>query len=222
MPVSSRPVSSQQGVHPRLAEIVGRHLASPWRRPVRAYSQPAFARAAGILAGDRPLILDSGCGTGVSTARLAVANPACVVLGIDRSAARLARQPVLPPNACLVRADLADFWRLADAAAWRLQKHYLLYPNPWPKPAQIKRRWHAHPVWPALLALGGRLEMRTNFPMYAEEFAVALNLAGYTATPEPWSPLPQQALSLFERKYVHSGHPLFRVCVDLYKGGRSA
>lgn len=211
MNASSIPVSSQSGVHPRLAEVVGRHLGTAWRRPFRAYSQPAFERAAAALQRGRPVILDSGCGTGWSTARLAAEAGHCDVLGIDRSAARLKRHPPLPANGHIIRADLADFWRLARQAGWRLQRHYLLYPNPWPKPDQLQRRWHAHPVWPYLLALGGELELRTNFEIYAEEFAIALQMAGFAAEAEVLSLTAERALSPFELKYIRSGHPLFRV-----------
>ncbi len=213
---SSVPVSSQVGIHPRLVETVQRHLGSTWQRPLRAYSPPAFARLAGRLRVDRRIILDSGCGTGWSTARLAVAHPDCEIVGVDQSPARLRRHPPLPPNAHLARADLADFWRLARAAGWRLARHYLLHPNPWPKPGQLQRRWHAHPVWPDLLALGGELELRSNFEIYAREFALALQLAGFSADVELLSLNAEDAASLFERKYIASGHRIFRVraCLD--------
>ena len=215
MSESSLPLSAQVGIHPRLVEVVQRHLSSAWRRPLRAYSAPAFDQLAARLKGDQPLILDAGCGTGWSTARLAAANPDCAVIGVDRSLVRLRRQPTLPPNAHLVRADLADFWRLAHAAGWRLARHYLLHPNPWPKAAQLKRRWHAHPVWPDLLALGGALELRTNFEIYASEFALALELAGFAAHVELLSLRAEDAASPFERKYLESGHAIFRVGASL-------
>ena len=123
MSESSIPVSSQDGPHSRLAGVVRRHLASTWRRPYRAYSRPAFDTVVEQIRTGRPIILDSGCGTGESTARLADVNGDCEVIGIDRSAARLRRHPALPPNAHLLRADLADFWRLARHAGWRLQRH---------------------------------------------------------------------------------------------------
>ena len=124
------------------------------------------------------MVLDSGCGTGESTVLLARRYPDCLVVGVDKSAARLDKAPQLPANARLLRADLADIWRLMDDAGWKLAQHYLLYPNPWPKPAQLKRRWHGHPVFPDLLVLGGRLVLRSNFEVYVDEFARALELAG--------------------------------------------
>ena len=115
---------------------------------------------------------------------------------------------------CLwVRADLATFWRLAREAHWPVSHHYLLYPNPWPKPGQLQRRWHAHPVFPTVLELGGRLEMRTNWRIYAEEFALALE--HYTgAAVRPSTLQVKEPVSPFERKYRDSGHPLYSVVLD--------
>lgn len=36
-----------------------------------------------------------------------------------------------------------------------------------------KRRWHGHPVFPLLVALGGRLVVRTSWDGYLREFRVA-------------------------------------------------
>jgi hypothetical protein len=47
-----------------------------------------------------------------------------------------------------VRADLVDYWRLLAEAGIGLARHYILYPNPWPKIGHLARRWHAHPVFP--------------------------------------------------------------------------
>lgn len=215
MSQSALPVSAQTSIHPRLAEVVGRHLSSSWRQPLKAYSEPGFFRLLERLRANAPIILDAGCGTGASTVRLAAAHPDCEVVGVDRSATRLRRHPSLPPNAHLIRAELADFWRLARRAGWCLQRHYLLHPNPWPKPGQLKRRWHAHPVWPELLALGGCLELRSNFEIYALEFAAALELSGFRAQQEMLSLAPDQAVSPFERKYLESGHSVFVVRAHL-------
>jgi len=212
--VSRIPASSQRDLHPRLAEIVGRHCRQCWRQPVRTHSLLAFRAVARDVARATRVILDSGCGTGASTARLAEQNPDALVIGVDKSAHRLERAPALPANARLVRAELADFWRLARAAGWRLYRHCLYYPNPWPKPGQLARRWHAHPVFPDLLALGGQLELRTNFALYAHEFAHAINVV-LSVHPEVISSPPAEPVSPFERKYLESGHELFKVAIDL-------
>ncbi|NDY96611.1 tRNA (guanine(46)-N(7))-methyltransferase TrmB [Wenzhouxiangella limi] len=213
MAESRVPWSSQPGPHRRLDEVVRRHLSTIWRQPVHGFSQAAFD-VVGHLA-ETDLILDAGCGTAQSTAALARRFPDHTVIGVDRSKSRLARAPDLPGNAFAVRADLADFWRLARMAGWQLRRHYLLYPNPWPKPGHLQRRWHAHPVWPDLLALGGWLELRTNFDRYAEEFARALELAGHPSHLQVLSLAPEAAISAFETKYARSGHRLYRVTADL-------
>uniref|UniRef100_UPI002147D8C4 class I SAM-dependent methyltransferase n=1 Tax=Tahibacter caeni TaxID=1453545 RepID=UPI002147D8C4 len=89
---NSRPVlSSQSGPHARLAELVQRHLRHPFRRPAGVASRLAFDTLAGALAGDpRPRVLDAGCGTGASTVQLARRHADAVVIGVDKSALRLA------------------------------------------------------------------------------------------------------------------------------------
>jgi len=216
---NSRPVtSSQSGPHPRLAELVQRHLRQVFRRPVGEPSRRAFDTLAAMLAGDtRPRVLDAGCGTGVSTVQLARRHADAVVIGVDKSAQRLAvglralAAADAPANAWLLRCDLVDFWTLAAAAGWRFAAQYLLYPNPWPKPEHVQRRWPAHPVLPALLACGGSLELRTNWAIYAEEWSVALGLAGRSWQVDGLDEPAEAALSPFEAKYRASAHPLWRV-----------
>ena len=216
-PGNSRPVrSGQAGPHEDLARVVRRHLDTPFLRPVGDASRAAYERFLSAWDGRAPLVLDAGCGVGDSTRRLAARHPEAMVVGVDQSADRLARRrpEPLPENALLLRADLVDFWRLALADGVRLAHHYLLYPNPWPKVGHLKRRWHGHPVFPALLALGGRIELRSNWPTYVEEFALALELAEPSRRPRRdllgTSELADP-LTPFERKYAASGQRLFRL-----------
>lgn len=224
----SRTVSSSQpGPHQDLARRVQRYREHRWRRPVAEHSRQAFERCAERVAAWRgDLILDAGCGTGASTIRLAAAEPGALVIGIDKSLARLGRGlgPDLPDNVSLLRADLVDFWRLAAAAGWRLNRHCILYPNPWPKRSQLGRRWHAHPVFPVLLELGGQLELRSNWEIYALEWQQALALHGLRSRCETLEPdgvpdgVPgevKEAISPFERKYLASGQRCWRVCAEV-------
>jgi tRNA (guanine-N7-)-methyltransferase len=221
MRANSRSItSSQTGVHERLATVVARHAAMPFRKPIAGYSRRAFdlALVAWRDAGEPPLILDGGCGVGLSTRHMAIEFPDHFVIGVDQSADRLARevrwQEDLPCNFLLLRADLADVWRLLDDAGIRLARHYLLYPNPWPKPGQLQRRWHGHPVFPTAVALGGAFECRSNWRIYVEECAAALTqLTGILATCEPYS--PARILTPFEAKYLDSGHALWRCTASL-------
>lgn len=215
---SRRIVTNQAGPHQGLETRVTRALEYPWRKPVAEHTREAFASAARWreARSDMPLILDAGCGVGISTRQLAEAFPEHAVIGVDRSDSRLSREHgPLPDNALLVRADLVDFWRLAFQAGWRPARHYLLYPNPYPKAALLKLRWHGHPVLPFILALGGRLELRSNWRLYLEEFSLALRQAtGVEAVVEAHAP-GATYLTPFERKYHLSGQPIWRLVVEL-------
>ncbi|NMG74920.1 tRNA (guanine(46)-N(7))-methyltransferase TrmB [Aromatoleum diolicum] len=213
------PESAQAGIHEQLARRVERHVAEPFRKPYADYNRAAFD--ASLAGWDRraPLILDAGCGVGHSTIQLARMFPDHWVIGVDQSEDRLNRRKpypdaLLPTNMVFVRADLVDYWRLACDAGLRLARHYILYPNPWPKIGHLARRWHAHPVFPFIPRLGGLLECRSNWRVYIEEFASALGLV--TGHETGWevfeAPLP---LTPFERKYRDSGQMLYRVCCDL-------
>jgi tRNA G46 methylase TrmB len=212
---NSRTVSSnQRGPHPRLAECVARHLATPWRKPPAAHNTAALEQLAERLAADRrPRVLDSFCGTGQSTRALAREHGDCLVIGIDKSAARLAAHGAVDGDYLLLRADCEAVWQALATSGERLRAHYLLYPNPWPKAAQLGRRIHGHPAFPLLLALGGALELRSNWQLYVEEFAIALHLAGVrslVAAVPPGDPLTR-----FEAKYRQSGHELWRCSARL-------
>jgi tRNA (guanine-N7-)-methyltransferase len=204
--------SSQTAPHPRLREIVARHLNMPYRREPSEAGRAAFATVVEHL--QAPFILDAGCGTGASTLVLARMFPQHVVLGVDKSAARLAvGQRMLETdsshrNVLLLHCELVDFWQLAAAAGLRCARQFLLYPNPWPKPEHVMRRWHAHPVLPCMLALGGAIELRTNWQVYAQEFAQALQAASVAIACAPLQ-VDQQPLTPFERKYTASGHTLW-------------
>ena len=217
----SRPVSSSQaGVHPRLEKIVLKHRDQPWQKPVHLPTVEAFRALEHILAtrtANEGVILDSGCGTGTSTRQIAARNPGKLVIGLDRSLHRLrktghSRFPTAEGNIIWLRADLPAFWVLAANAGWTLQKHWLLYPNPYPKAGHVQRRWHGHPVFPIILSLGGELELRSNWYVYLGEFALAVeSLTSFMPVIETLN-RPDSG-SRFEAKYHHSGQQLFRLTV---------
>ena len=226
MQANSRiPTSAQTGIHEHLPTLLDRHRDSPFRKPYTDYNRAAFAASMERrerVAPAAPLILDSCCGVGESSIALALEFPEHYVIGVDQSADRLARRIAdksaerLPENVDLVRADLVDYWRLLQAEGVRLARQYLLYPNPWPKIGHLARRWHGHPVFPSMLALGGDFECRSNWPIYVEEMARAITLAtGRGVVVEAYAPEPTQVLTPFERKYLASGHALSRLRVAL-------
>ena len=222
MQANSRiPTSAQTGIHEHLATLLDRHRDTPFRKPYADYNRAAFAASMERrerVATAAPLILDSCCGVGESSIALALEFPEHYVIGVDQSESRLMRKSEgksdLPHNLDLVRADLVDYWRLLGDAGVRLDRHYLLYPNPWPKIGHLSRRWHGHPVFPAMLELGGVLECRSNWRIYIEEFCFAIGwMTDFQPSCEAF--LPETPLTPFERKYLDSGHALWRATVVL-------
>ena len=107
-----------------------------------------------------------------------------------------------------------DYWRLLAEHRVRLSRHFLLYPNPWPKIGHLSRRWHGHAVFPVLPVLGGIIECRSNWQIYVEEFAFALGRV--LGREVPWASfIADEPVSPFERKYRDSGQALYRCVVDL-------
>ena len=217
---SRLPTSAQQGIHDHLGALLDRHLAAPFRKPYTDYNRAAFDASLERrqrIAPTAPLILDSCCGVGQSSRALAIAFPDHYVIAVDQSESRLTRNvsaEPLPDNLDLVRADLVDYWRLLLDADIHLARHYLLYPNPWPKIGHLSRRWHGHPVFPAILALGGVLECRSYWRIYIDEFCFAIERLTQREV-VCCSFVPEPVLTPFERKYLNSGHTLFRTQVNL-------
>lgn len=208
--------SAHSGPHEKLAELLERQRRQPFRKPYAPWNVAAFEQAMQAWGGQRPLLLDAGCGVGWSSLQLAQTYPDHFVLGVDQSADRIGRGKPgeLPPNLHFARADLVDFWRLLLETGVRPARHYILYPNPWPKIGHLARRWHGHPVFPAVIALGGILEARSNWRIYLEEMAQAVAfLGGGQASVEPW--VVETPLTAFERKYRDSGQSLYRLQLDL-------
>lgn len=182
----------------------------PYQRLPADYSRAAFDTLLARL-GTTGCILDAGCGTGASTQALARLHSQCLVVGVDKSSHRLERAPRdLPGNALLLRADMVDIWLLMAEHRVKVVAQYLLYPNAWPKPAQLMRRWPAHPIFPTIVRLGGRIECRSNWHVYVEEFALAA-AAVDGRRPELTEIADGEPISPFERKYRASGHRLHAV-----------
>ena len=218
---NSKPVSSQQtGVAEKLEALVRKHLQHDFRKPYHSFSSALFEKIDRLARQQAcPVILDAGCGTGASSRELARRYPDRVIVGIDKSHHRLKQylqeeELYCKNNLILARAELVDFWRLLAESDWEIEKQYILYPNPWPKPEQLKRRWYAHPVFPTLLKAGMALELRTNWKVYADEFRQALTFASRRAKVETFE--TNSFISPFERKFTESKHTLYKVTSDTY------
>ncbi|GGW83070.1 tRNA (guanine(46)-N(7))-methyltransferase TrmB [Alteromonas halophila] len=211
---NSRTISTnQQGPHDKLDALALRYQQTDNQRPVSAHTQQAFDDiAAWATSGDLPVILDSCCGVGESTARLAALYPDCRVIGIDKSEARLNKHSEYAAeldNYRIIRADVNDFWRLVVAAGWPVKKHYLLYPNPYPKASQIQKRWHGSPAMKALMSTCESIEVRSNWLVYLLEFAQAAQHYGRVSDIQEIT--ASQAFTPFERKYQASGQSCWQL-----------
>ena len=84
--------SNQTEIHRDLKELVLRYLKNEYRRPIAEHTIDAFHKAALFISAFKtPVVLDSGCGTGLSTIALAKQFPENPVLGIDKSEIRLVK-----------------------------------------------------------------------------------------------------------------------------------
>ncbi|MGB1191308.1 MAG: methyltransferase domain-containing protein, partial [Pseudomonadales bacterium] len=122
---SRKVVSNQAAEHDNLTEIVCKHLATDFQRPIAQHNIEAYQYAISQI--NKPhIIFDSGCGNGKSTLNLASRYPEAFIIGIDKSHHRLnklANKSNAANNYCLVRADLIDFWRLAANDNIKLLHH---------------------------------------------------------------------------------------------------
>jgi tRNA G46 methylase TrmB len=214
----SRTISTNQtGIHQNLHKVVTRQLASANQKPLSEHTQQAFQDAISWLGdwqGD--LILDSCCGVGESTVNIAQAHPNARVIGIDKSALRTDKHQAYAStlqNYLVLRADLSDFLRLLVLSDKKLTKHYLLYPNPYPKSAHLQRRWYATTALKDMLKLGGILEVRSNWPLYIQEFSAALAIANVSNQIGVFE--SDKAITPFERKYWQSGQSSWQLLAKL-------
>lgn len=212
-------VTNQPGIHEKLVEIVNKHIAHPSQKPIQVHTQQAFDEVNGIVQSfSGEIILDSCCGVGQSTRLLAKQNPDALVIGVDKSAHRINRNvdeverddgQGRVDNYQLVRADLNDFYRLVVAAKWPVTKHYILYPNPWPKAKHIQRRWHGSAVFPQIIAVGEEIILRSNWLLYLEEFQKAAEVVSYKGKISTVN--VTQPLTPFEAKFHASGQQCWQL-----------
>lgn len=215
-------VTNQPDVHEKLAEIVARHVAHPSQKPIQAHTQQAFDDINEIVQSfSGEVILDSCCGVGQSTRLLAKMNPKALVIGVDKSAHRISRNvdevtksdgQGIVDNYHLVRADLNDFYRLVVAEKWPVNKHYILYPNPWPKAKHVQRRWHGSAVFPQIIAVGNEIILRSNWLLYLKEFQFAADIMGLLG--EISQVHDAQPLTPFEAKYQASGQICWQLTIS--------
>lgn len=105
-------------------------------------------------------------------------------------------------------------------------------------PLKFQRRWHGHAIFPILIALGGRIEVRASWYGYLAEFCESYTTAHKTLQTLSFGELtnvkigeiqaitwlkPSETpltgdgddvpLSSFEAKYVQVGQPIYQVVI---------
>lgn len=214
---SKKIITNQSGIHEHLADIVKKHTESEFKKPISAHTLAAFAEADALVKSfNGQIILDSCCGVGQSSRILAKQHPEALVIGVDKSDNRISRNVDdvwQASNFHLVRADLNDFYRLVVQAKWPVDKHFILYPNPWPKSKHVKRRWHGSAVFPYILKVGKTLELRSNWRLYLEEFCFSSELLGYQGEINKVSNI--EPLTPFEAKYLASNQACWQLTIPL-------
>jgi tRNA (guanine-N7-)-methyltransferase len=218
-------ITNQTGIHDKLNEVVAKHLSHPFKKPYQQHTLQAFQEVDNIVQAflkanpDGEVILDACCGVGQSSRILAQQNPQALIIGVDKSAHRINRNVegfsqedgYNARNYHLVRADLNDFYRLVKEANWPVTKHYILYPNPWPKSKHLQRRWHGSSVFPQMTSIGNTLILRSNWRLYLEEFQQAAAQMHLHGELSQVNVAVEKALTPFEAKYQASG----QVCWQL-------
>lgn len=221
-------ITNQTGIHEKLIDVVKKHLSHPFKKPYQPHTQQAFKEMDALVQAflqatpDGEIILDACCGVGQSSRILAQQNPQALVIGVDKSAHRINRnvegftqeKGYSAQNYHLVRADLNDFYRLVKAANWPVTKHYILYPNPWPKSKHLQRRWHGSAVFPQMTSIGNTLILRSNWRLYLEEFQQAAEQIALHGELSQVNVAEEQALTPFEAKYQASGQVCWQLTLN--------
>jgi tRNA G46 methylase TrmB len=221
-------ITNQTGIHEKLNEVVKKHLSHPFKKPYQPHTQQAFKEMDALVQAflqanpNGEIILDACCGVGQSSRMLAQQNPQALVIGVDKSAHRINRNVegftqedgYSAQNYHLVRADLNDFYRLVKAANWPVTKHYILYPNPWPKSKHLQRRWHGSAVFPQMTSIGNTLILRSNWRLYLEEFQQAAEQIALHGELSQVNVAEEQALTPFEAKYQASGQVCWQLTLN--------
>ncbi len=150
------------------------------------------------------LTLEIGCGHGHFLAAYAAANPGETCVGIDIVSKRVRRGERKQSkrelaNLLFMKAEGREFLEVLPAHV-TLARTFILFPDPWPKKGQIKRRLVQEPLLTRLAARtapGGLLHLRSD---HGELFSwmqqqVAAHPAWVLAPEQPW---PFEASSYFQ------------------------
>ncbi|MGZ3721854.1 MAG: tRNA (guanine(46)-N(7))-methyltransferase TrmB [Bdellovibrionales bacterium] len=167
-----------------------------------------------LNAGFAKLDLEIGAGQGLHAVHYCQENPDRLLLAVEKTHVRFAglsqRRESHPHLENLIALQ-------ADAVAFvshflppeSLDRVFLLYPNPYPKPKQSNLRWHNRPFFAELIKKmksGAELTLATNLEWYAKEAAMVFTGQWQLEMLEFKEVDPKQTpRTHFEKKYLLRG-----------------
>jgi tRNA (guanine-N7-)-methyltransferase len=169
----------------------------------------AFAR-------EQPIEIDLGCGKGAFLFWAAQTQPQRNFVGVDRLLRRLRRV-----DGKAIRAGLQNLRLLRIESTYLISKlvpdhsvsaYHVLFPDPWPKRRHRGRRLISAPFLVdarRTLADGGIVNCATDHEEYFEWIQREFQKDGGFLRDEP-APLPEEARTDFERKFVAAGRKVYR------------
>lgn len=174
-----------------------------------------------------PLDIEVGCGVGLHPIRYATENPDRYLVAIEHTrmkfekfAGRLEHHAPFA-NLHAVHADAVE-WITHFVPKASVDRYFFLYPNPWPRPRDERRRWYAMPFMEKVIETmkpGATLELATNEPFYAEgarefltqEWGLKLISDAELRANELGAFKPR---THFERKYLARGQVCFNLIFE--------
>ncbi len=214
---SNEVLSNQNGIHEKLAEYLDKYSLENYGRPCAQFSRECWSEILDFISGHN-VVFDLGCGVGESSFKLSKIYPDSKIVGIDRSLSRLDRKndfkEQLPKNVLLIRGELLDLIPLIfkDQDKFKIERIYLLYPNPYPKKHHVKRRFQANPVAIFLFNIKSSIVLRSNWLLYLEEIQFTAQYYSRSSTLTQVE-IEEDAFTPFERKFIDSGQKVFELVV---------
>ena len=191
-----------------------KHMKNTYKKPISKRSHDVFQY---LIDHQRqnpmPLIVDSGCGKGTSSRRLATQYPNHRIIAADQSQHRLAHLRKNTPNNVLILCiDCVDLWTLLHRHIMPITMHSVFYPNPWPKKQHEKRRWYAHPIAPTFFNLSPITLIRSNWLYYLESSQTVACQYGLHTHLSQIAP-SSVGISHFETKYINAHVPIYQLAI---------
>jgi tRNA (guanine-N7-)-methyltransferase len=160
-----------------------------------------------------PLWVDVGAGQGLFAVQFSRAYPNSTLIALERTQVRFARlQQRVQHNHCSnvipIRANAIN-WITHCLPLQSVDGYFFWYPNPYPKPSQRNKRFHAMPFMDYLihtLKPQGTITLATNQEgYYAEARAFMVDVWGLTCLETRQIDPAESPRTHFEKKYLARG-----------------